>query len=211
MIDMMPGMDFFVAEPLLAMVRFGEWDQLLAEPRPDPKYTVLTAFWLHGRGMALAGKGRLADARRELAALDELRGSAPPDLEAGENSAKAIFALAAKVLEARIATLEKKTNALALWHQAVDMEDQLAYSEPADWFYPVRHYEGAALLDAGKAKEAEAVYREDLRRNPKNGWSLFGLWKSLEAQEKPAEAAVVKKAYDDAWLRADFALTTTAP
>lgn len=211
MMNMMPGMDFFVAEPLLAMVRFGAWDELLAEPRPDPKYMVLTALWLHGHGMALASTGRLADARRDLAELTSLRNASPADLPADQNTAKDIFAVAAKVLEARIASVEKDPNALALWQEAVDMSDRLAYAEPADWFYPVRHYQGAALLSAGKAKEAEAVYREDLRRNPNNGWALFGLWKALEQDRRPSEASVAKAAFDRAWARADFRLTTSAP
>ena len=107
--------------------------------------------------------------------------------------------------------MEKKPNALApLARGRRRSKIDLAYSEPADWFYPVRHYEAAALLDAGKAKEAEAVYREDLRRNPSNGWSLFGVWKSLEAEKRTQDAAAAKAAFDDAWTAADFALTTTA-
>jgi tetratricopeptide (TPR) repeat protein len=212
MIDMMPGMDFFVSEPLLAMVRFGAWDELLKEPRPDPKYLVLTAFWLHGHGMALAGKRNLAGARHDLEELVALAASTPEDLRASHNKASDVITLAAKVLEARIATLEKKPTSLALWADATLRADQLAYAEPDDWFYPVRHYQAAALLDARKPAEAERVYREDLRRHPHNGWALFGVWKSLAAQKRPAsEVAAAKEAYEEAWKRADFALKTTAP
>jgi tetratricopeptide (TPR) repeat protein len=212
MIDMMPGMDFFIAEPLLAMVRFGRWDELLAEPRPESKYLVLSAFWLHGHGMALAAKGKLKDARREHDELVALRGMTPPDLMANQSKATDVVAVAAKVLEARIATLEKKPNALALWAEAVQLKDRLAYAEPDDWFYPVRHYQGAALLGAGKPVEAEAVYRDDLRQHPKNGWALYGVWQSLAAQKKPArEVSAAKAAFDAAWALADFPLKTTAP
>src|SRR5205807_10051 len=72
MIDMMPGMDFCVAEAITAMVRFGKWDDLLAEPKPDPKYLVLTAFWLHGHGMAQAAKGKLTEAHADLTQLQKL-------------------------------------------------------------------------------------------------------------------------------------------
>lgn len=210
MIDMMPGMDFFVAEPLLAMVRFGRWDELLAEPRPDQKYPVLTGFWLHGHGMALAAKGRWAEAESDLKALLGLAEKAPADLTAGNNQAKDVFVVAARVLEARLATAQKKPNALSLWADATAEADRLAYSEPDDWFYPVRHLEGAALMAAGKAKEAEAVYREDLKRHPHNGWALFGLWQALAKQNKLVQAADVKEEFDKAWQRADFALTSTA-
>src|SRR4030095_15917681 len=106
----------------------------------------------------------------------------PADLLAGLNSAKDIAKLAAKILEARIAEAKKAPNTLALWAEGVKLEDATAYSEPADWFYPVRHFEGAALMADGKAKEAEAVYRADLERNPGNGWARFGLWQALKAQ-----------------------------
>ncbi len=211
MLDMMPGMDFFVAGPLLTMVRFGRWDDLLAEPRPDPKYPVLTGFWLHGHGMALAAKGRLADAHADHQALVALASAVPADLEAGQSKARDVLDVAAKVLEARIATLERKPDALALWEGAVAASERLAYSEPDDWLYPVRHYQGAALLRAGKAPEAEAVFREDLRRHPRNGWALFGVWQSLVAQKRPApEIEAARFAFDRAWRRADFPLTTTA-
>jgi tetratricopeptide (TPR) repeat protein len=210
MIDMMPGMDFFVAAPLLAMVRFGRWDDLLAEPRPDAKYVVLSGFWLHAHGMALVAKGRIADAKSELAELQALAEKAPPELTAGNNAAKDVFAVGAKVLEARIATATNRPESLALWEQAVALGDALAYSEPDDWFYPVRHFQGAALLHAGKAKAAEEVYREDLRRHPSNGWALFGLWQSLAAQKRNPDALAAKADFDRAWQKADITLTTTA-
>jgi tetratricopeptide (TPR) repeat protein len=171
---------------------------------------VLTGFWLHGHGMALAAKGKLADAKTDLAALTKMVDAAPAELTAGLNPAQDVFALAAKILQARIATIEKKKDALDRWQEAVDRADKLAYSEPDDWFYSVRHYQGAALLGAGKAKEAEAVYREDLVRHPHNGWALFGLQKSLVAQKKKDEAAAVKTELDAAWSKADVKLKATA-
>jgi tetratricopeptide (TPR) repeat protein len=208
MMDMMPGMDFFFAEPILVMVRFGRWDELLAEPRPAAKYIVLTGLWLHGHGMALAGKGRLKEALADHAELVKLAAAAPPDLQGGNNVARDLLNVGAKILEARIATLQKKKNALALWAEAVALEDKLAYSEPADWFYPVRHYQGAALLAAHEAKEAEAVYREDLRRNRGNGWALFGLGQALRAQRKDAKD--VDAEFGKVWEGAEVRLTTSA-
>jgi len=209
MLAMMPGADFFLSEQLLVMVRFARWDQILAMPRPDPKYQVMTAFWLHAQGMAQVAKGQLDAAKKDHAELVKLGAAMAPDLTAGLNPAKDVNAVAAKILEARIAQAEKKQEALALWAAAVALEDALAYSEPADWFYPSRHYEGAALLAAGKPKEAEAVYREDLRRNPANGWALFGLMQSLEAQKKAEQAAAVRKQFQTAWQHADVKLASS--
>ena len=203
-----PG--FFASEPELAMVRFGKWDDLLAAPKPDPKYPVLTAFWLHGHGMAAAAKGKTKDAHADLDALAKMAAGTPGELLVGMSSSKDVFALAAKILEARLATIEKKPDALAKWDEAVKISDGLAYSEPDDWFYSVRSLQGAALLAATKAKDAEAVYREDLRRKPNNGWSLFGLWKSLEAQHKTADAKQAKADFEKVWARSDVKLAASA-
>jgi tetratricopeptide (TPR) repeat protein len=210
MLDMMPGMDFFAAAPYFVAVRFGAWDELLAMPRPEAKYLSLNALWLHGHGMALAGKGKLKEAHADLAELQKLAASAPADMQNGQAMARDVFGVAAKVLEARLATVEKKKDALKLWADAVAMADKLPYDEPADWFYPVRHYQGAALLAAGKAKDAEAVYREDLKRNPGNGWALFGLAKSLEKQGKKADAAAALADHKKAWAKADIQITASA-
>jgi tetratricopeptide (TPR) repeat protein len=209
MLTMMPGADFFISEQLLVMVRFARWDQILATPRPDPKFQVLTTLWLHAHGMALAAKGRADEAWKDHAELVKLGAAMPADLTAGLNPAKDVDAVAAKILEARIAQAEKNPQALALWAEAVALEDGLAYSEPADWFYPSRHFQGAALLAAGKAQQAEAVYREDLRRNPANGWSLFGLMQALEAQKKTQQAAAVQKEFQAAWQHADVKLASS--
>jgi tetratricopeptide (TPR) repeat protein len=114
-----------------------------------------------------------------------------------------VATVAAKILEAHIAEAQHGANptTLALWEEAVKLEDRLAYSDPADWFYPVRHFFGAALLRAGKAAAAESVYREDLRRNPRNGWALFGLAQALKAQKR--DAATVEREFATVWQRAD--------
>jgi tetratricopeptide (TPR) repeat protein len=210
MLDMMPGMDFMVSEPILAMVRFGKHDELLAEPRPAPRHQVMTGLWLHGHGMALAAKGRLNEARLDHAELARLAGAVKPQLKAGNNAARDVLDVAARVLEARIAEKAGKIEALGLWAEAVARSDRLAYSEPNDWFYPVRHYHGAALLAASRYAEAEAVYRQDLARNPENGWGLFGLMRALEGQRKSKEASAVQQRFERAWLRADIQLTSTA-
>jgi hypothetical protein len=80
MLSMMPGMDFFAAETLMAMVRFGKWEEIRSEPRPPAAYEVQTALWLHARGMAHALTGRVDDATRDLAS-SRAGGVVPPDLQ----------------------------------------------------------------------------------------------------------------------------------
>src|SRR5262249_24784904 len=93
--------------------------------------------------------------------------------------------------------------------EAVRLQDNLRYMEPPPWYYPVRQSLGAALLKAGRPGQAEAVYREDLRRNPENGWSLYGLAQSLRAENKKAEAAAVDARSRIAWARADVQLVSS--
>jgi tetratricopeptide (TPR) repeat protein len=206
----MPGMDFFLSEPLLVMVRFGLWDELLAEPAPDPRHATLSALFHHARGMALAARDRLDEARQELAGVERIRAEIPEGQLAGLNEGRVVLELAAKILEARIAERARSEDAIRLWEEAVAIEDRLAYNEPADWFYPVRHYLGAALLDAGRARDAERVYRDDLVRNPANGWALFGLERALRAQRRTRDADAVARERAAAWARADVALERTA-
>jgi tetratricopeptide (TPR) repeat protein len=210
MLEHMPGMDFFAAEPLLVMVRFGRYDALLSEPRPPTKYPVLTGLWLHAHGMALAARGRMEQARAEHGELVKLAAGVPEDMAADTSTARDVLGVAAKVLGAFIAEREKRPDALALWDEAVRAADRLPYAEPHVWFYPVRHFQGAALLDAKRWKDAEAVYREDLRRNPGNGWALFGLAQALKAQGRAADEQATRKQFQKAWARADTRLTRSA-
>jgi tetratricopeptide (TPR) repeat protein len=204
MLVMMPGMDFFPSEPLLVMVRFGKWDELLAEPRPDPRFHAMTGLWLHANGMALAAKGHLDEAHARLSELRTLISKVPPTERASNNPTRAVLEVGAKALEARIADARKDPNALKLWAEAVALEDNLVYAEPADWFYPLRHFQGAALLAAKQPGKAVAVFRADLERHPNNGWALSGLAQALRAQGRDKRAAKVEAQLAKAWSRADI-------
>lgn len=203
----MPGFDWSVSEVYSTMLRFGAWDAVLAEPAPDARLKALTAGYHYARAIALAAKGRLDDAKAALGELDKIAAATPADAGAGLNMAKDVFAVASLVAQGEIARASGRTDeAIARFREAVAKEDRLAYDEPADWFVPVRHQLGAVLLAAGKAREAEATYREDLVRHPKNGWALFGLAQALRAEHKDAEAAAVDRDFTDAWKRADVKL-----
>jgi tetratricopeptide (TPR) repeat protein len=115
--------------------------------------------------------------------------------------------IAERVAAAEIARAGKDHDgAIAALREAVAIEDSLPYDEPPAWNAPTRQALGATLLAAGKAAEAETAYREELERNPENGWSLHGLEKSLRAQKKTAEADEVKARFTAAWANADVDL-----
>jgi len=207
----MPGLDWFGVEPLAAMVRFGMWDEILAEPPPNPALKALTGGYLFARVVALAAKNQVAEAHQTLAELDRLRAALPADAAAGYNTAQDVLALASNVARSRIQAAENDhEGAIKTLTEAVGQEDKLNYNEPADWFFPTRHLLGAELLKVGRSAQAEAVYREDLRRNPENGWSLFGLAQALRATGKSGEAAPVDARFAKAWQRADVSLTASA-
>ncbi|MCC6394382.1 MAG: hypothetical protein IT167_27550, partial [Bryobacterales bacterium] len=120
------------------------------------------------------------------------------------NKALDILSLAGEILAARMAGADK--DAIVHWRKAVALQDAQVYDEPPPWYYPVRESLGAALLRSGDAKQAEAVFRADLDRNPRNGRSLFGLWKALEAQGRDVDAMWVKAEFERAWKRAQATL-----
>jgi tetratricopeptide (TPR) repeat protein len=196
--------DGFVAAPLEVMKRFGQWDEILKEPAPPLIFPIARAMRHHIRAIAYAAKGQTAKARKEQKAFREAANRPPKDATFANNKAVDLFAVADDMLEGEIVVREGNMQAgIKALRSAVAKEDKLRYSEPPAWVVPVRHALGAFLLTDGQATEAEAVYREDLRRWPDNGWSLFGLAASLEKQGKRAEAAAVRAKSDEIWKHAD--------
>ncbi len=194
-----------------ALVRFGLWDELIAIAAPDPRARGLHAGYLYGRGVALAARGRVADAKAALAELHKLGAAVPADAVAGLDSLRDLINVAEPVVAARIAASERRdADAVASLRQAVAAQDKLAYDEPADWFFPVRHLLGAELLLSGQPAAAQQVYREDLKRNPNNGWSLYGMSLALKAQGKSHGAALFARQYAAAWTHADIRLPGSA-
>ena|SRR5438309_1262058 len=205
----MPGLDWSVGYLYDGMVRFGMWDALLAEPRPNPKLAGLTAAWLQARATALAATGKPDEAEAAVAELDALVAATPAAATQGQNPARPLYEIGALRAKARIASARgDKARAVALLTEAVAKEDRIAYDEPEDMFFPSRHLLGAALLAAGRPAEAEAVYEADLKRHPHNGWALHGLQAAYEARRKyPGE---IDPQAAQAWAHADVQTRASA-
>jgi len=205
-----PYADPYVSMPYEVLVRFGKWDEILAEPEAAEYLPISRALRLATRGIAFTAKGNLADARVEQEAYLKAVGALAPNLSYGENMLPAVLAVATHMLSGELLYREGKIDeGLVQLREAVKSEDALRYDEPPDWILPARHALGAALLEAGRTAEAEQVYRADLARLPDNGWSLFGLARCLQLENKPLEAAPVETRFEKVWAKADLQLSSS--
>lgn len=202
--------DAFFAMPYELHLRFGRWDEMLAEPPPKSTFPIAVAFWHLARGTALTAKKQTLSAKGELSAFTSASQSIPEGADFQKNSAAAVLGVGEHMLAGEILYREGKVDdAIAQLREAVAREDNLLYVEPPEWILPARHVLGATLMDAGRYAEAEAVYLQDLARRPENGWSLFGLSRALRMQKKTAEAAAVTARFKNAWQHADIKLTAS--
>jgi tetratricopeptide (TPR) repeat protein len=189
----------------LTLTTFGHWDDVLADPLPPSDIRFSYALATYARGVAYAAKGQWAEAQ---AALDTVKAI---DAKTPENAdSKTVLSVAVHALSGEIATRHGDLDAgINHFREAMKLEDAGLYFEPPKWYYPIRHSLGAALLKVNQNAEAEKLYREDLKRFPENGWSLFGLAQALRAQGKNAEAAAVDARFRKAWAGADVKLASS--
>jgi tetratricopeptide (TPR) repeat protein len=206
-------LDFYYSLPLQVMVRFHHWNEIAAMPQPDAALPVTMVTWHYARALAAANTSKPDQARTELAAL---RTAAPAMAKIVINSSgrphnsEVIPQIMSEIVEVNLANAQHQTDfVISHLQRAVSLEDGLDYDEPPNWLAPTRESLGAALLLAGKAAEAETVFREDLKRNPRNPRSLFGLAETLKAEGKTVEAASVEQNFRDLWSKADTKLTVS--
>lgn len=209
----MPILQSFVLPPDFALVRFGKWDEILAAPAPRADTMFTRGVRHYARGMAFIRKQDFGAAKKEIEALRQIAND-PKLIETPSsmslNLADSVLRVGVTVLDGELAAAQGNYDvAIAHLDRAVRYNDNLIYTEPEDWYQPVRQTLGAVLLDAGRPAEAEAVYWEDLRRYPKNGWSLFGLHKALQAQNKHEQAKLIDADFKKAWADSDVTLTAS--
>ena len=210
---MFPFVESIIVSPISVLLRFHRYEDILALPEPAADRPLRGAWRHFARGIALARSGKsgtIDEAVKERAAMTTGKARVPKDQAWGGQGflAGQAIDLAALLLDARIASARgEHDKAIQLYHQAVAIEDQMLYDEPPTWYYPIRESLGGELLMAGKAADAERVFREDLARTPRNARSLFGLQAALAKQGKDADAAWVQRQYESAWKYADTKLT----
>jgi tetratricopeptide (TPR) repeat protein len=207
-IDDMPMLAPYGAFEWLVYTTFGKWDEILAQSEPKEKTPFLQAMYRYARAAALAGKGKPQDAQAEQERMQSIAGRIPENEMLMVNTARNVLSVALADVGARISRSKGESDAeIAHLRRAVELQDSLNYMEPPDWHYTVRTSLGAALLRANKAAEAEEVFRKDLELHPRNGRSLFGLVKALEAQSKSLPAEWVNREYTEAWRNSPLSLT----
>ncbi len=211
--EMMNIPDFVTLQHWYAMswynlVRFGKWSDVLQIEEPVDSLKYVKSVWHYARGMAFIRTNKVKEAKGELANLTKL--VADPFMEStigGFNSFRNVLGIGEDILAAEIQTkLKNYDQAIQFLNKAMEIEDNLLYQEPPDWYHPTRQVLGAILLEAKKPALAEQRFREDLNQYRKNGWSLYGLYQSLELQGKKKEAMEVKKEFDKAFAKADITL-----
>jgi tetratricopeptide (TPR) repeat protein len=200
-----PPAEFFGPTVYHALERFSMWDEILKEPAPPADLRYTKGMWHYARALAFAHRNRLAEAASERDSLADIAAATPMAILFDNLvSSWSLLHVALAVVDATIANARGDTDASArLFAQAIRYEDALRYDEPPQWPHPARQSAGFMLLQNGRPAEAETLFREDLRRNPENGWSLGGLAEALRQQHKTAAAAEADRRFRKAWSHAD--------
>jgi tetratricopeptide (TPR) repeat protein len=202
-----PPLEAFVPITLFTWARFGMWQEILTAPAPPEDFHYTTGIWHYARGLALTERGQFPKALAELDLLRTIAAEMPKDRMVSINSAAVLLRIAANVLAGELAAAKERTGeAIERFESAIADEERLTYDEPPAWYQPVRQFLGAVLFEAGMSAPAEAVYRKDLEKHPENGWSLYGLMQSLQAQKRAKEAEAIQQRFNRAWARADVVL-----
>lgn len=205
----MPMLEMFMPYPIVTLVRFHKWDEVMKYPKPAPEMLITTAHWHMARGIAFAQAGKTADAEKELAAMREAGKGIPATATLFTTPVSVALKVGDDLLSGQIAMSRgDRKGAIDMLRMAAASEAKVNYAEPPDWDLPVREWLGPALMMDGQYAEAERAFREEIGRNPRNGRALFGLAEALARQGKDSSAALVRKEFEAAWKSADMTLNT---
>jgi tetratricopeptide (TPR) repeat protein len=209
-VEQFPTIQFFRTVPVLSLVRFARWEEMLAEPEPHEPFAFARAIWHYGRGIAFAATDREADALAELSAIESLETQVDEIVMGNVYPAKDLLAIAKALLRGEMAYRQgDAAGAIPYFSEAVALQDVLPYTEPPFWYYPTRQSLGAALLAAGQNNEARKVFEDDLAQYPMNGWSMFGLAQAMRAEGNDVAADEVLIKFNAVWQFADIELGTS--
>ena len=197
----MPMLEGFLPTPIIVLLAFERWNDILKLPPPDSSLLITNAIWRFARGVAQANLGKTDLASQEKLTWQGIIAKIPPDTMYDElNKTGAVFKVHEHLLSAAVArSRHDDKTAIEFLKQAVTAEDALNYNEPPAWYPPVRPMLGRILLEAKQLKEAENVFRADLERNPRNGRALAGLRDCLNAQGRKYDAEKIDAQFREAW------------
>ena len=209
MIDQFPGVEFFKTVPMLSLVQFGLWDRVLELDPPAERLEYANAIWHYARSVAYSNKGNIESAQKERQMIESLKDNNDVlHLDSIYYPASMLLEIADSLALGEIAISNNDyQSAIQYFANAVSVQDALPYTEPPFWYYPTRLSLGKAYLLSDQADEAEAVFKENLKRYPRNGWALYGLIQALETQNK--DSSMVQKQFDIIWQNADVELTSS--
>ena len=209
-VEQFPTIQFFRTVPMLSLVRFARWEEILVEPEPYQPFAFARAIWHYGRGVAHAALGDPEAALIELAAIEQLEPEVDEIFMGNVYPARDLLGIAKALLVGEMAyRAGDAATAVLAFEEAVALQDALPYTEPPFWYYPTRQSLGAALLASDRVAEAEAVFERDLEQYPMNGWSMFGLAEALRRQGDDAGAGKVSARFETVWQFADVELTSS--
>ena len=209
-VEQFPTIQFFRTVPMLSLVRFARWEEILSEPEPHASFAFARAIWHYGRGVAYASMENKESARNELAAIERLEPEIDEIFMGNVYPAKSLIGIAKSLLRGEISFRSgAMAAAVRSFEEAVAMQDALPYTEPPFWYYPTRQSLGAALLADGRAAEAQLVFEADLEQYPMNGWSLYGLTEALNAQGHTAPAEAARQRFETVWQFSDVNLSSS--
>ena len=209
-VEQFPTIQFFRTVPMLSLVRFARWEEILEEPEPYEPFAFARAIWHYGRGVAHAALGDAEAALVELAAIEALEPEVDEIFMGNVYPARDLLEIAKALLRGEMAYRSgDAASAVLAFQEAVALQDALPYTEPPFWYYPTRQSLGAALLASNRLAEAQAVFEEDLEQYPMNGWSMFGLAEALRRQGDEAKAEQVTARFETVWQFADVSLATS--
>ena len=209
-VEQFPTIQFFRTVPMLSLVRFARWEEILVEPEPYEPFAFARAIWHYGRGVAHAALGDPEAALIELAAIEQLEPQVDEIFMGNVYPARDLLDIAKALLIGEMAYRSgDAASAVLAFEGAVAMQDALPYTEPPFWYYPTRQSLGAALLASDRVAEAQAVFERDLEQYPMNGWSMFGLAEALRRQGDDAGAGKVAARFETVWQFADVELTSS--